>query len=105
MPIKTSYLSILFWLFLAGVSASAVALGGVYLYLSPKLPPVDTLRHDKLQTPLRVYSSDGRLIGEVGEQRRTPVRYDDIPELYLPAPLSSEAALLYEHRTKPIKGL
>src|SRR5690625_359852 len=104
MPIKTSYLSILFWLFLAGVSASAVALGGLYLYLSPKLPPVDTLRHVKLQTPLRVYSSDGQLIGEFGEQRRTPVRYDDIPELYIQALLSAEDAEFYDHRGISIKG-
>ncbi|MDQ2076517.1 penicillin-binding protein 1A [Marinimicrobium sp. ABcell2] len=104
MPIKKSYLSVLFWLFFAGLSASAVALGGLYLFLSPKLPPVDTLRHVKLQTPLRVYSSDDQLIGEFGEQRRTPVRYEDIPELYIQALLSAEDAEFYDHRGISIRG-
>ena len=105
MPIKKSYLSLLFWLCIAGAGSGLVALAGLYLYLSPKLPPVDSLRQVQLQTPLRVYSSDGKLIGEFGEQRRTPVSFDDIPKLYIQALLSAEDAEFYDHSGVSIKGL
>lgn len=105
MPIKKYHLSIIFWLFFAGFSASVVALGGMYLYLSPKLPPVDSLKQVRLQTPLRVYSSDNRLIGEFGEQRRTPLAYQDLPDLYIKALLSAEDADFYDHHGVSITGI
>lgn len=105
MPIKKSYLRVLFWLFIAGSSASLVVLGGLYLYLSPKLPPVESLRQVQLQTPLRVYSSDDKLIGEFGEQRRTPLRFDELPDLYIKALLSAEDAEFYDHPGVSIRGL
>ncbi len=105
MPIKKYHLSIIFWLFFAGFSASVVALGGMYLYLSPKLPPVDSLKQVRLQTPLRVYSSDNQLIGEFGEQRRTPLAYQDLPDLYIKALLSAEDADFYDHHGVSITGI
>lgn len=105
MPIKKYHLSIIFWLFFAGFSASVVALGGMYLYLSPKLPPVDSLKQVRLQTPLRVYSSDNQLIGEFGEQRRTPLAYQDLPDLYIKALLSAEDANFYDHNGVSITGI
>lgn len=105
MPIKKSYLSLLFWLFVAGSGASLVGLAGLYLYLSPKLPPVESLRQVQLQTPLRVYSSDGKLIGEFGEQRRTPLSFEELPDLYIKALLSAEDAEFYDHSGVSIKGL
>ena len=105
MPIKKSYLKVLLWLSLAGFSASGVVLAGMYLYLSPKLPPVESLRQVKLQTPLRIYSSDGQLIGEFGEQRRNPVTYEQLPDLYIKALLSAEDAEFYDHSGVSIKGL
>ncbi len=50
-----------------------------YVYLKPALPDVDSLREVQLQVPLRVYTRDGRLIAAIGEQRRIPVRYDQLP--------------------------
>ena len=47
---------------------------GLYWYLAPKLPPIDSLKDVQLQEPLRVYSRDGRLIAEFGEKRRTPLK-------------------------------
>src|SRR5690606_50154 len=87
---KKSFFGIIFWLLLAGFSVTLVIFAGLYLYLSPKLPSVESLREVKLQTPLRVYSSDGKLIGEFGEQRRTPLTYQQIPPLYIKALLSAE---------------
>ncbi|WP_347331491.1 penicillin-binding protein 1A [Marinimicrobium locisalis] len=105
MPIKKSYLSLLFWLFVAGSGASLVGLAGLYLYLSPKLPPVESLRQVQLQTPLRVYSSDEKLIGEFGEQRRTPLSFEELPDQYIKALLSAEDAEFYDHSGVSIRGL
>lgn len=102
---KKSVFSVIFWLLLAGLSVTAVTFAGLYLYLSPKLPPVDSLRQMKLQTPLRIYSSDGKLIGEFGEQRRTPLKYNQIPPLYLKALLAAEDAEFFEHHGVSLRGL
>ncbi|WP_049765383.1 penicillin-binding protein 1A [Cellvibrio japonicus] len=105
MPSMKSLFRVFFWLLLSGLSVTLVASAGLYLYLSPKLPPVDSLREVKLQTPLRVYSSDGKLIGEFGEQRRTPLKYDQIPPLYIKALLAAEDAEFFEHHGVSLRGL
>ncbi len=102
---KKSFFGVIFWLLLAGISVTAVTFAGLYLYLSPKLPSVESLRQVKLQTPLRVYSSDGKLIGEFGEQRRTPLAYSQIPPLYIKALLSAEDAEFFEHHGVSFRGL
>ncbi|HSX52499.1 MAG TPA: penicillin-binding protein 1A [Cellvibrio sp.] len=102
---KKSFFGIIFWLLLAGFSVTLVTFAGLYLYLSPKLPSVDSLREVKLQTPLRVYSSDSKLIGEFGEQRRTPLTYNQIPPLYIKALLSAEDAEFFEHHGVSLKGM
>ncbi|HSC67646.1 MAG TPA: penicillin-binding protein 1A [Cellvibrio sp.] len=102
---KKSFFGIIFWLLLAGFSVTLVTFAGLYLYLAPKLPSVDSLREVRLQTPLRVYSSDGKLIGEFGEQRRTPLTYNQIPPLYIKALLSAEDAEFFEHHGVSLKGM
>lgn len=100
-----SFLKALLWLFVAGCGVTAITFAGLYLYLDPKLPDVQTLREVKLQTPLRIYSSDQKLIGEFGEQRRSPISYNQIPPLYTKALLSAEDAQFYDHNGVSIKGL
>lgn len=102
---KKSFLGVILWLLLAGFSVTLVTVSGLYLYLRPKLPSVDTLRQVQLQTPLRVYSSDNKLIGEFGEQRRTPLTYQQIPPLYLKALLSAEDAEFFSHHGVSLKGM
>ncbi len=83
----------------------AVALAGVvglaflatYYYLKPTLPDVVQLRQLQLQMPLRVYSRDGRLIGQIGEQRRLPVTYAEVPEVVVQAFLAAEDDRFFEH--------
>lgn len=94
-----------FWLFLCICGAIIAGLGAFYLYLSPKLPAVDSLRHIKLQTPLRVLSADAKLIGEFGEKRRKPVAFDNIPTAYIQALLAAEDDQFYSHNGVSIKGL
>ncbi|NBF01873.1 PBP1A family penicillin-binding protein [Pseudomonas sp. Fl5BN2] len=78
------------WSIVAVFCGLLLALSGAYLYLSPGLPSVEALRSIQLQIPLRVYSSDGKLIAEFGEMRRTPIRFADIPPNFINALLSAE---------------
>ena len=82
-----------------------MAMMGTYLYLSPRLPPVDVLRDVRDQEPLRVYSNDGLLMGEFGEMRRTPVRFEQVPEQLINAFLAAEDARFLEHGGIDVPGL
>ncbi|KEF29745.1 Multimodular transpeptidase-transglycosylase [Marinobacter nitratireducens] len=101
--LRTSRL--LAWLFLTGLSISVIVTAGFYLYLRPGLPPVEQLLDIKLQTPLRVYSEDSKLIAEFGEKRRAPITIEQIPTIQLQAFMAAEDARFYEHFGVDIKGL
>jgi len=83
-------LKFFWWSFVAVICGLLLVLSGAFLYLSPNLPSVDALRSIQLQIPLRVYSSDGKLIAEFGEMRRSPIRFADIPPNFINALLSAE---------------
>ena len=70
---------------------------GAYQYLAPDIPQAASLRDVKTQLPLRVYSRDGRLIAQIGEQRRIPVAFDETPPVIIDAFLAAEDARFYEH--------
>ena len=80
-------------------------LAGLYLYLSPNLPDADTLRDVKLQTPMKVMSNDGRLIGQFGEQKRSPLQFDEIPSDFVNALLAAEDDQFFEHGGVDLLGL
>ncbi|MGH8199812.1 MAG: penicillin-binding protein 1A [Steroidobacteraceae bacterium] len=61
-----------------------------YVYLQPSLPTPAQMRNVELQVPLRIYTSTGDLIAQIGAQQRTPVRYDQIPPLLRDAFLAAE---------------
>ena len=82
-----------------------VVSAALYLYLSPKLPTVETLKEVKLQIPLRIYSQNLQLIGEFGEKRRTPITYNEIPETFIQALLSAEDDGFYSHKGVDFKSL
>lgn len=105
MTNKKTVIFALAWLVCAGIGGTLTVFCGAHLYLSPTLPSVDSLRDVRLQTPLRIYSNDGKLIGEIGEMRRTPVQYQDIPQAYIDALLSAEDDQFYSHHGVSIKGL
>ncbi|WP_300731066.1 penicillin-binding protein 1A, partial [Pseudomonas sp.] len=78
------------WSFVAVICGLLLVLSGAFLYLSPGLPSVESLRSIQLQIPLRVYTSDGKLIAEFGEMRRSPIKFADIPPNFINALLSAE---------------
>ncbi|HET9107684.1 MAG TPA: transglycosylase domain-containing protein, partial [Steroidobacteraceae bacterium] len=61
-----------------------------YVFLEPSLPTSSQMRHVELKVPLRIYTSTGDLIAQIGAQQRTPVRYDQIPPLVRDAFLAAE---------------
>ena len=87
----------------AGAALAAAALGittlisGAYLFLQPSLPTVEAMRNIELQVPLRVYSRDGRLMAQIGEQRRIPVTYDEVPEMVRQAFIAAEDDQFFRH--------
>ncbi len=61
-----------------------------YVYLQPSLPTSAQMRNVALKVPLRIYTSTGDLIAQIGAQQRTPVRYDQIPTVVRDAFLAAE---------------
>ncbi|HZJ92697.1 MAG TPA: penicillin-binding protein 1A [Thiopseudomonas sp.] len=76
--------------FAAIVFGLTLSLSGAFLYLSPNLPSVESLRSIELQIPLRIYSSDEKLIAEFGEMRRSPISFEQIPKNFIHALLAAE---------------
>ena len=58
-------------------------LSSLNLYVDSKLPNEESIRDIDLQVPLKIFSSDGKLIGEFGEKRRTALDFRDIPIHYV----------------------
>jgi penicillin-binding protein 1A len=93
------------YLALAGALAGALALGTAYWLISPRLPSVETLKDVRLQVPLRVYASDGKLIAAFGETKRTPIRIQDVPLKVKQAFLAAEDADFYSHSGIDVGGI
>ena len=71
----------------------AVALSVAY----PNLPDISDLSNYRPKLPLRVFSADGVLIGEFGEERRSLTPIKDIPQVMKDAVLAIEDARFFEH--------
>jgi penicillin-binding protein 1A len=77
--------------------AAAYAFICSYIYLEPSLPSVSAMKNNELQVPLRVYTNSGELIAQIGEQRRNPVKYDQIPLVVRQAFIAAEDDRFFEH--------
>ena len=93
MRIAKLILSSLLTLFILG----CIAVGVVYVQLKSDLPDVETLKTVELQQPMQIYTSDGKLNGEVGEQRRIPVKLNEVPQKLIDAVLATEDSRFYDH--------
>jgi len=76
-----------------------------YLIVSKDLPDVETLRDIQLQVPLRVYTSDGKLISVFGEKRRIPVQIDEMPVYLTSAFIAGEDARFRVHPGVDYQGI
>ncbi|MBK0097697.1 peptidoglycan glycosyltransferase/peptidoglycan DD-transpeptidase MrcA [Erwinia sp. S63] len=70
---------------------------GLYKYIEPQLPDVNTLKDVRLQTPMQVYSADGELIAQYGEKRRVPLTLQQMPPELIKAFIATEDSRFYEH--------
>ncbi|MFC0266770.1 penicillin-binding protein 1A [Kushneria aurantia] len=84
-------------LLVALTAGALLSVAGAALYFAPSLPDVHQLQNYELEMPLRVYSADGRLMGEFGTQRRQLVEGDEIPQDFINALLAAEDAGFYQH--------
>ncbi len=80
----------------AGLAISAlVALAAILIY--PDLPSLEALTDYRPKVPLRVYTEDGYLLGEFGEERRAVVKIHDVPVKLKQAILAAEDERFYQH--------
>jgi penicillin-binding protein 1A len=86
-------------------TVSAITLAGLYVYLNPQLPSIEGLSDVRLQVPLRIYSSDGSLLGEFGEKRRSPKALEEIPPRLRQAFLSAEDDRFFVHPGVDYQGI
>ncbi len=101
----TKFLKYTSYFTLAIITAAVLIISSAFLYISPKLPAIDSLTEIQLQIPLRIYSKDGQLIGEFGNKRRTPIAHSDVPDLMVKAFLAAEDDGFYRHKGISIRGL
>ncbi|MGJ8680641.1 penicillin-binding protein 1A [Paraglaciecola sp.] len=76
---------------------SVTAILGTYFYIKSDLPSVDILKDVRLQTPMRIYSQDGKLISQYGVKRRIPLTLEQIPDMLEHAVIATEDSRFYDH--------
>ena len=82
---------------LIGTLLSILVIGVGYLFIKPSLPEIDLVDEDVLQIPLKIFTSDGVLIGEFGDQKRRTIEYEDIPLNLKNAFLAAEDDKFFQH--------
>ena len=89
---------------IGGLSIAAlIAIAAAVIY--PTLPSLDALTDYRPKLPLRVYSEDGYLISEFGEERRAYVKIEDVPQNMKDAVIAIEDRRFYEHGGIDTKGV
>jgi penicillin-binding protein 1A len=96
------------WTALLGATATACAVLFVMFVFAiayANLPPIDSLADYRPKIPLRIWSSDGVLLGEFGEERRSYVPIREVPQRLKDAILSAEDDSFYRHSGVDFLGL
>jgi penicillin-binding protein 1A len=89
----------------AGVAAAGLLLAFVFALAYANLPSIETLTDYQPRIPLRVWTADGALIGEFGEERRDYVPIQEVPKRVQQAILAAEDDAFYRHRGVDYSGL
>lgn len=94
-------------LVLAGLTVVVAVVGAAYVRwgLMADLPSTASIRELRLEEPLRIYTRDGRLMGEFGAERRAPLDYAEFPEPVIQAFLAAEDDRFFEHPGVDWQGL
>lgn len=109
-PISKGSKTATFFKWFLGICLASAASGillaiFVFAFIYRQLPPIDTVADYRPCVPLRVWSADGKLIGEFGEERRDFVRLTEIPAHVKHAILAAEDDGFYEHPGIEITGI
>ena len=96
--------TLLLWGLFAAVGA-AIAITIAVVIAWRQLPPIDALKDYKPRMAMQIYSADGEMIGEFGEERRKPVNINEVPDHLKKALLAIEDARFYEHDGVDYSGL
>lgn len=87
-----------------GLSMVALAcIAAIFIY--PTLPSLDVISDYKPKLPLRIYSDEGLLIGEFGQERRAYIKIEQVPKILKDAVLAIEDRRFYQHHGIDLKGL
>jgi penicillin-binding protein 1A len=88
-----------------GVMVLLVLFSAMLVTVLPNLPAFDVVTDYRPKIPLRIYTADGALLGEFGDEHRdfTPIK--DIPPVLKDALLSIEDARFYEHSGVDYRGV
>lgn len=97
MKFLTKTIRFTLWATFAVICGLVLISASVTLYLSPAIPDVQTLKDFKLETPMRIMSADNKLIAEYGDQRRSPLSYDQIPPRFVQALIAIEDKRFEQH--------
>ena len=89
----------------AGLLSILMVVGVAMVMAYPQLPDTSDLADYRPKLPLRVYTADGAVIGEFGEERRNLTPIKDIPQVMKDAVLSIEDARFYQHGGLDYLGL
>lgn len=84
------------FLMMAGL-ALGLLVGAYVLQLMDDLPDINHATEIDLNVPLRIYTSDAKLIGEYGNERRIPVLIQDTPSILHDAIIAAEDDNFYQH--------
>jgi len=83
---------------ITGLIAIGVSIAMIMIALAyPNLPSLEVLTDYRPKVPLRVFTADGHLIGEFGEERRAVVAINDVPDIMKQAILAAEDDRFYQH--------
>ena len=93
-------LTLLLWLVglaVAGAASLAMVIAMAMAVAFPNLPDISDLADYRPKLPLRVFSAEGELLGEFGEERRHLTPINEIPKVMVNAILAIEDSRFYEH--------
>ena len=85
--------------------AAALALGMSVILASERLPSMEALTDYRPKVPLRIYTADGVLIGEFGEERRSVIKLEDVPQVMTRAILAAEDDRFFTHSGVDFLGI
>ncbi|TXH59544.1 MAG: PBP1A family penicillin-binding protein [Bacteroidia bacterium] len=94
---KTSIITIIFLFLTTIIFIVAVGVGILISTIYPQLPSMEELHNYKPKLPLQVYSSDGVLLGQFGQEHRIYLNINDTPKMLIKAILAAEDERFYQH--------